>query len=176
MKISKRVKIAGAVIVVVIVAFAAFMIFGMSDVVSNLATGAETLHPNGTATGEALVLYDQGLSGAPKDAATKIAGDLQADGYEVVLAGIKSSAAANVSGYDVIVAGGPIYGGKVSSSIWSFLQALTPPAGAKVGAFAIGEGDAGSAFPAAVPLKAKALLASQNEDARMEDFVAALLR
>jgi len=161
MKISKRVKIVGLVIAVALVSFAAFMIVAGSDVMSSQATGSELIKPGGPATGRALVVYNPGLSGAPKDAATQIANDLRARGYEVTLAGVKSDAAANVSGYDVIVAGGPIYGGKVSPSIDSYLRALTPPANAKVGAFAIG-GSSGNAFPDVARLKATALFPSGN--------------
>lgn len=39
--------------------------------------------------------------------ATKIGYNLQDKGYNVVLAGIKSSAAADISGYDLIIVGGP---------------------------------------------------------------------
>jgi hypothetical protein len=176
-KISKRVKIAGIIIAVALVVFAVFMIFAWSDVMSNLATGAETFRPDGAVTGNALVVYNPGFSGAPRDAAAKIANDLQARGYEVTLAGVKSSAAANLSGYDVIVAGGPVYAGTVSGSIWSYLKALMPPANAKVGAFAIGDSKLDHPFPDAAWLKATALLSSQkNTDKERMEFVADLLK
>jgi hypothetical protein len=172
-------KIAGiglAVVLVALVAFVAFMVYVGSDALSSNATGSELIKPDGATTGKALVVYNPGLSGAPKDAATKIANDLRARGYEVMLAGVKSTAAANVSGYDVIVAGGPIYGGKVSPSIESYLRALVPPDNAKVGAFAIG-GSNGKPFPDAAWLKATALLPSQNGiDRQRAEFVAELLK
>jgi hypothetical protein len=175
MKLSKRVKIAGILVVVALVAFVAFMAFAGSDVMSNLATGSETIVPDGAAAGKALVVYDPGLSGAPKEAAAKIANDLKTNGYEVVLAGVKSGAASNVSGYGIIVAGGPVYGGKVSGSIWSYLLELTPPANAEVGAFAIGEGNI-SPFPDAVPLKATVLLSSPDKSVERTAFVGTLLQ
>jgi flavodoxin len=169
-------KIAGVVIAAAIVLFAAFMIFAMTDWMSNLATGSETLKPDGATTGKALVVYNPGFSGATKDTAAKIAGDLKARGYEVCLAGVSSSAAANVSGYDVIVAGGPVYGGKVSGSVWSYLVALVPPASAKVGAFALGENTLDRPFPDAAWLKATAILPPQkNTDIERAQFVTDLL-
>ncbi len=175
MKISKKVKTAGLLIAVVLIAFVAFMVFAGSDVISGLATGSELLKPDGNATGKALVVYNSGLSGAPKNEATKIAEELKARGYEVMLAGVKSEAAANVSGYDVIVAGGPIYGGRVSSSVYSYLQALVPSASVKVGAFAIG-GSTVKAFPDATWLKTTALLSPDKDiDRQRADFMAQLL-
>ena len=77
------------------------------DLAAYTATGSRTLTPAGTSIGKALVAYDPGLSGTAKGVANKIASDLQASGYTVTLAGIKSSAAAQTSDYGVIVAGGP---------------------------------------------------------------------
>jgi flavodoxin len=103
---------------------------------SYTAPGSKTLSPTGTSVGKALVAYNPGLSGAARDAAEKIAGDLQTKGYTVTLAGIKSSAAADISGYDIIVAGGPMYFGRVSNSVDAYLNALKPQNGVEVGVFA----------------------------------------
>jgi menaquinone-dependent protoporphyrinogen IX oxidase len=138
MKIPKPVKVAGLVIIVILVATIAFSAIISTDLWSNFATGSEKLTPVGEAAGHALVVYNPGLFGAAKDAATKIAGNLASRGYEVRLAGIKSGIAAHVSGYDVVVAGGPIYGGKVSSSVRSYLTSMSLPANVTVGAFATG--------------------------------------
>lgn len=176
MKISKRMKIAGIITAIVLIAFLAFMAYVGSDALSSQATGSELLTPDGAATGRALVVYNPGLSGAPEEAATGIANDLKAKGYDVMLAGVKSPAAANVSGYDVIIAGGPIYGGKVSPSIDSYLGTLVPLAGTKVGAFAIGTGSRKS-FPDATWLKATALFPSGNGiDQQQAEFEAELLK
>ena len=120
----------------VIVAVASISII-MLDVAGNLATGSQTL-PNGAATGKALVVYDPGLSGGAKDVATKIGYDLQSSGYTVVLAGVKSSDAANTTDYNVIVIGGPIYAGKPASTIQTYLNNLNPASRTKVGAFGYG--------------------------------------
>ncbi len=167
MRIPKIVKVAGIVIIVVVVTMSALSAVISTDVMSSFATGSERLTPDGIPAGKALVVYNPGLSGAPKDAATKIAGDLKSRGYEVELAGIKSVTAANVSGYDVIVAGGPIYGGKVSSSVQSYLKAMKPAANATVGAFATGSlfrDQATRPFPDSTTLKAIVLL-YQGDDA-----------
>ena len=54
------------------------------DVSGAFATGTHSL-PNDAAVESALVVYDPGLSGGAKDAATKIGYNLQTAGYSVVL-------------------------------------------------------------------------------------------
>lgn len=107
------------------------------DVAGNLASDSKTL-PHGSAIGKALVVYNPGLTGGAKDIATKIGYNLQDAGYEVILAGVKSSTAANTTGYSVIVVGGPIYAGKPTSTVQAYLNSLNPPTNAKVGAFGYG--------------------------------------
>lgn len=105
----------------------------------NRATTSETLKPNGTAVGNALVIYDPSITDNTKNVASIIAGDLKSEGYNVDLAGIKSSTAGNITGYKVIVIGGPIYGGNSSAAVKSYLEKLKPADGAKIGVFATGD-------------------------------------
>lgn len=126
-------KIVLAVLVVIIVlvvsVFAAFAL----DLSSYGATNSETLNPTGSSIGHAMVVYDPGFSGAAKQDATRIADDLQAKGYTVDLAGVRSETAGHKSGYNIIVAGGPMYFGQVSSSIDGYLK--TVPNSVKLGVF-----------------------------------------
>jgi flavorubredoxin len=129
----KLLKIGIVVLVVIIVLFvSAFAAIGL-DLSSLGATGSETLNPTGTPTGRALVVYSPGFSGAAKQDATKIADDLQTKGYTVILAGVRSETAGNNSDYNIVVAGGPMYWGQVSSSIDGYLKTL--PNNAKLGVF-----------------------------------------
>jgi len=105
------------------------------DLASILATGSETLSPTVPSVGRALVVYSPGLSGAAKESATKIAGDLTVKSYTVVLAGIRSSAAGSSIDYDVVIVGGPLYWGKLSSSTGDYLGRLNLKSGAKLGVF-----------------------------------------
>ena len=134
----KILKIGIIVIVVIVILFISAFAAISLDLSSLGATGSETLNPANTPFGRALVVYSPGFSGATKQDATKIAGDLQAKGYTVILAGVKSGMAEKSSGYDIIVAGGPMYWGQVSSSIDAYLKTL--PSNAKLGVF----GSAGS--------------------------------
>lgn len=126
--------IGGIVAVVAIVGIAMGVLF-CGDIMSYTGPGSKILSPAGTSVGKALVAFNPGLSGEARKAAENIAGDLQYKGYTVNLAGIKSADAANISGYDVVVAGGPIYWGRVSNSVDAYLNALKPQNGMKLGVF-----------------------------------------
>lgn len=132
------------IIKIVFIAFAVLIIAGvgsfglvMFDVAGNLATDSHPL-PNGEPTGQAIVIYNPGLTGKAKDVATRIGYDLQDKGYNVVLAGVKSTAAQNLTGYDLVIVGGPIYMGKASSSIQAYLGSFNPPTNSVIGAFGYG--------------------------------------
>jgi flavodoxin len=126
-----------AVFIIIIVAFGAVFFLDLS---AYMAAGTKTLTPTGTSTGNALVVYDPGLSGAAAKAAEKIAVELQEKAYTVMFAGIKSAEAADTAGYSIIVVGGPIYAGGPTSSVKDFLGSLNPNAATAVGVFGSGEG------------------------------------
>lgn len=188
MKIWKIAAIGIAILIVVVLTGFAGMACIMFDVMSNTATGSETLKPAGSSAGKALVVYDPGVSGTAKTAAGTIAADLQAKGYTVVLAGVKSQAAADASGYDVIVVGGPTYAGNASSSVQAYMKTLTPKEGARVGMFATGSVEINDeamlreqvcSLPADSSLEvAEAMKLAQGEDTdkKCAEFVAALLQ
>lgn len=120
----KVLRIVGIIFLIIVVLFVSVFAFLNFDLMSYTATGSETLNPAGASIGRALVVYNPGFSGSAKQAATKIAVDLQARGYTVILAGVRSGMASSTSGYDIIVAGGPMYWGRVSSSIDEYLKTL----------------------------------------------------
>ncbi|MCK9152252.1 flavodoxin domain-containing protein [Methanobacterium alcaliphilum] len=138
MKIKKILKYAGMVLAVMLVTAFVAMGFVMFDVMSYTATGSEKLNAAGEAAGSAMVVYDPGISGESKEISTAIAKDLQSKGYNVNLAGISSADAANTLGYDILIVGGPIYAGKISSSIQSYLSSIKTDEGTKIAVFAAG--------------------------------------
>ena len=133
-------KIILAIFAVLIVLFVAFAAVIFLDVAAYTATGSQTLMPVGASVGTALVAYDPGLSGAAKGVAEKVAADLQTANFTVTLAGIKSSAASHTSNYSVIVAGGPVYAGALTSSVKDFLSNLRTEQDIKIGVFGSGQG------------------------------------
>lgn len=139
MELKRIAKFLGLGLVIVILVAFVSMGFVIYDMMSYTATGSQTLNPAGNVVGNALVVYDPGISGDTKNVAALIAGDLQAKGYKVDLAGIRSTEAATTSGYDIIVVGGPVYAGNASSSVKSYLNTLNPSESAKIAVFATGQ-------------------------------------
>ncbi len=192
-KILKIIVILVAVLLISIVA-----IFGAAaaDLGSNFsdASGSQVIAAKGDMVGDALVVFDPGMSGKAKEAATAIANELADKGYQVNLAGIKSQAAinygsaSNSSGYAVIVVGGPCYMGGAAASVKNYLKTFNPPETAFIGGFGIGsipqDGNTTEAIAAEVmPLPSdntvtvKAAMKIVNEDinAKSESFVEELL-
>lgn len=127
--------VVGIIVIVAAVGTAMGLLF-CGDVMSLTDTSSQVMNPAGAPVGKALIVYNPGVSGAAKNAAATIAGDLQSKGYTVNLAGIKSAAAANISGYDVVISGGPMYFGRVSNSVDAYLTALKPQKNVTLGVFA----------------------------------------
>jgi hypothetical protein len=184
----KILKIILVVLAVIIIALVGGMALVMGDVAGNMATDTHPL-PNGAATGKALIVYDPGLSVGAKDAATKIGYLLQDSGYDVLLAGVKSSAANNLTGYNVIIVGGPVYAGKPASTIRAYLNSFNPPEQAKVGIFGYGSIKIDNSDKAAVMqdvaplpsgsgvtvLSAMKIVSSENVDNQCSEFVINLI-
>ena len=180
-KILKIVLSVVAILLIIVVAVAAVIFL---DVSAYTATGSEQLSPGGTPVGKALVLYDPGLSANSKTVADKVSFDLQIANYTVTLAGIKSSAAATTTDYDIIVIGGPIYAGAPTASVKDALNNLQHDSSAEIGVFGSGSGASApediASIKAAVPALQDGDLSSaivvkigETEDlaARSADFV-----
>jgi flavodoxin len=130
------------------------------------------------------VVYDPGLTGGAKDAATKIGYALQDAGYNVTLAGVKSGAASNTAGYDVVVVGGPVYGGKPAKSVQDYLSSFSPVANQTVGVYGYGSIKIDNNDTAAVTedvaassnlhLDAVVKIVSDNQDSTIQSFVTRL--
>lgn len=189
MEINRLLKLTGLGAIIVILVIFGVMGFVMYDFMSYTAADSQNLSPTESEVGKALVVYDPGLSGQPKDAAEAIAKDLQEKGYFVTLTGISSEEAKNTSGYNIIVVGGPIYAANASKSVQSYLSALKPDNDAKIAVFAVGE-DADilnnpemlkkevAPLPEGISLQIKALTKFiQNEDfnKKSEGFVNSIL-
>ncbi len=182
-------KVILAVLAVLIILFAVFAALVFGDLAAYTATGSKTLQYNGEFMGAALVLYDPGLSGASTKVAQQIADDLYNQSLTVTVAGIKSSAAANTTGYDIIVIGGPIYAGAPTASVKDALANLKHDSDAVIGVFGSGQGATSpediAGIKAAVPaLQSGGALADahvvkigegENLTQRAQDFVNELI-
>jgi flavodoxin len=183
-------KVILAVFAVFIILFAVFAALIFGDLAAYTATSSKTLQYTGEFMGTALVLYDPGLTGVSSKVAQQIADELYNQSLTVTLAGIKSSAAAKTTGYDIIVIGGPIYAGAPTVSVKDALSSLKHDADARVGVYGIGQGASApediAGMKAAVPaLQNGGALSntvvvkigeSENLTQRAEDFVKELLK
>lgn len=88
--------------------------------------GYQIIKPSGEIKGRALIVFDPGFTGGTKTAATYMAQDLKAKGYEVKLAGVRSSEALDTAGYDILIVGSPTYGGQPTGPVEDYLQNLKP--------------------------------------------------
>lgn len=172
MNFKKLGMIMGIVLVVIIVAAALGFSIVSYDVMGYNAKESQTLNPDGAAVGNAIVLYDPGITGTSKKVADSIAKDLQAKGYKVELAGISSPKANNTSDYNVMVVGGPIYAGNASSSVKNYLKTLKVPQNATLGVFATGS-DPDSAKDNVLLLKEAAPL-PENSDLQIKAVMKAV--
>lgn len=136
----KLFKIILAIIAAIVIVFAVFAAVVFLDLAAYTATGSQTLTPTDAAIGNAIVVYDPGLSADTKSVADQVAAELQDKGYTVTLAGIKSAEASNTAGYDIIVVGGPVYAGALTASVKDELGAMTISQGTTVGIFGSGQG------------------------------------
>ena len=106
------------------------------DLASYTATGSEVrLHDN--EKGTALIVYDPGITGAGRRAATWMADDLQLRRYNVTVAGIRSADAMNATGKDVVIFIGPTLAGKPPGPVAGCLGNMTFGPGSRVGILAI---------------------------------------
>lgn len=158
----KLFKILIIILVIFIIATSIFALVTFGDLASYTATGSEVRSPTGQVAGKAIVVYNAGLTGAARDVASKIADLLKSEGYEVTFAGVRSEAAANLSGFDLVVIGGPIYAGKPTASIQAYLNGLNPPADALVGVFGRGSGPADSTYPKVIAAEVAPLPSDSN--------------
>lgn len=180
------------IVLAVFLVFVIFAVGGLSviflDLASYTATGTQVFtpkaYPTGSEADSALIVYDPGLTGAAKNIADKMAIDLQTQGYYIDVAGIKSSTAtSDINQYQLIVVGGPIYGGKAASSVQSYLSNLNPQNGTIVGVYGVGsfgtENDKIAPLPSGSSLSIKETLkisTSQNATAESAVFVTQLLK
>jgi flavodoxin len=112
-------EIVGIIVVLIIVLSVLGWLIGVSR-----SKGSKTIKPDGDIRGKALVVYDPGITGGTRTAAFHIADELKSRGYEVKLAGARSTEAMNLSGFDFLVLGSPTYGAQPTGPVKSYLNNL----------------------------------------------------
>jgi flavodoxin len=129
-----------AVLVIIIGVPTALLVIGriIGFISSYSATGAVTEKPASDPKGKALIVYEPGATGQTKKAG-EIIGDLLVEkGYEVTLAGVRSKAARDVSGYSLLLVGTPTYVGRPTGPVKKYVKKLQPAGGQTFGMYLIG--------------------------------------
>lgn len=99
--------------------------------------GSSTLKPDGDSRGKALIVYDPGMTGGTKNAAFYIGDELKNQGFEVKLAGVRSTEALNLSGFEILVVGSPTYGAQPTGPVKTYLNNLQSPGNINGGVFTL---------------------------------------
>jgi menaquinone-dependent protoporphyrinogen IX oxidase len=102
------------------------------------ATGALTEKPASGPKGKALIVYEPGATKQAKKVGEVIGDMLLEKGYEVTLAGIRSEAARDTSGYNLLLLGTPTYLGRPTGLAKKYVKKLRPVGGQVFGFYAIG--------------------------------------
>lgn len=123
-------------IVVVLAIVGTYLTSAMNkDVVS----GIEVINPGGNKV--ALVVYQAGLTAFPKDTSHAFANGLAASGWRVEVTTASSQAPSNLSKYNLLVLGFPVYGGKPGKAIVRYVDRVGDLHGVNTAIIACGGGD-----------------------------------
>lgn len=102
------------------------------------ATEAVTEKPKTEQKGKALIVYEPGATKHTKKIGEEFGDLLLEQGYEVTLAGIKSEAAKDTSGYNLVVLGTPTYVGRPTGVVKKYVKNLHIASSQTFGIYLIG--------------------------------------
>ncbi len=95
------------VVVAALIAFVSLVI--IPNINKDVISGIDVINPGGNKT--ALVVYQPGYTGFPKDVSYAFADGLASSGWRVEITTASSQTPSDFSGYSLLVLGFPVYGG-----------------------------------------------------------------
>lgn len=101
-------------------------------------TNAEVLSSDRQSSKKALVIYQPGITGVSSRMAHQIAKGLSDGGYEVTLNYPGEHLSADVSGYQVLVFGSPVYSGQPSKALTDFISKVKVFSDARIALYSTG--------------------------------------
>jgi flavorubredoxin len=108
-------------LLVVIAASIAFLALAvLPNINKDVVSGIDVINPSGSKT--ALVVYQPGYTGFPKDISYAFADGLASAGWRVEITTASSQAPSDLSGYSLLVLGFPVYGGKPGDPIVRYIN------------------------------------------------------
>jgi menaquinone-dependent protoporphyrinogen IX oxidase len=102
------------------------------------ATGAITEKQTSDPKGKALIVYEPGATKQTIKSVEEVGDLLLEKGYVVTLAGIRSEAARDTSGYNLLLIGTPTYLGRPTGLVRKYVKNIRPASGQVFGFYAIG--------------------------------------
>jgi len=114
---------------IVLVVFVVFLIAGVIALAyvgirisSDVASEIEIINPEGSKS--ALVIYHPGMTSLMKDVTYAFADGLVSNGWRVEITTPSSEAPTDISGYDLLVLGSPVYGFSLTPTIERHLERI----------------------------------------------------
>ena len=92
----------------------------LPNINKDVVSGIDVINPSGGKT--ALVVYQPGYTGFPKDISYAFADGLASSGWRVEITTASSQAPSDLSGYSLLVLGFPVYGGKPGDPIVRYIN------------------------------------------------------
>lgn len=138
MKVFKRILLGIGIAFGVVVIAMVTMVISISSVNASKGNHEEILKSTETSPKKALVIYQPSLSSITGDVAHRIAAGLNDNGFEVTLNNPGDHLSSDLSGYDVVVFGSPVYAGKVSDALNRYMAKASGLSACKTVLFSTG--------------------------------------
>jgi flavorubredoxin len=106
------------VVIAASIAFLALVV--VPNINKDVVSGIDVINPTGNKT--ALVVYQPGYTGFPKDISYAFADGLASGGWRVEITTASSQAPSDLSRYSLLVLGFPVYGGKPGDPIVRYIN------------------------------------------------------
>jgi flavodoxin len=138
MKIFKRILAGLGIFIGVIILLAGTSFLVLSSANSSKGSHEEVLKSTQDSPKKALVVYQPSLSSFSGDMAHQIAKGLNDNGFEVTLNNPGDYMPSDLSQYDVVVFGSPVYAGKVSKALTDYMAKITALPSGKIVLYSTG--------------------------------------
>jgi flavorubredoxin len=137
------------IFIAVFVAFAGFAGLLLSGAISReVVSEIDVKNADGDKT--ALIVYQPGFSGFPKDVSYAFAEGLASSGWRVEITTASSEAPSDLTKYGLLTLAYPVYGGTVGTAIVNYVNRVNDLAGVNTEIIACAGGDSGESI---IPLK-----------------------
>ena len=111
------------VVAALITLFVVVTLVVLPQINRDIVSGIDVMNSDGSKT--ALVVYQPGFTGFPRDVSYAFANGLASSGWKVEITTAGSQAPSNLSGYSLLVLGFPVYGGRPGDAIVRYVNRMS---------------------------------------------------